>query len=106
MSVELLKAIPRGKKNAISCIELEAKTGIEARAIKSKISYFRQNGAVICSSLDDNGGYFYPADASELEEYVITQQKRIDTAQAALNPAIKRLRKVTGNNERTANSSY
>lgn len=92
MKAVILRAIPHGVANAINCRELAQLTGVEPRVIKYVISKCRREGIIICSSLDtDRGGYFYPATLDELRTYVITEQKRIDTAQLALNPAIKKL---------------
>lgn len=92
MKAVILRAIPHGEANAINCRELARITGTEPRVIKHVISKCRREGIIICSSLDTQcGGYFFPESLDELRTYIITEQQRIDTAQAALNPAIQRL---------------
>ena len=92
MKAVILRSIPVGRENAINCKELARVCNTEPRAIKSFISKCRLSGIVICSSLDtEKGGYFFPKNLDELREYVTVEQQRINTAQEALNPAIKKL---------------
>ena len=92
MKAVILRSIPVGRENAINCKELARITNTEPRIIKAVISKCRLKGTIICSSLDtEHGGYFYPSNLDELKDYVTVEQKRIDTAQEALNPAIKKL---------------
>lgn len=96
--INIINLIPVGKANAITCKELSRLTGVSHRAIKGTISKCRRKGGIICSSLDDNnGGYFIYSNIDELREYVRSEQTRIDTAQAALQSAIKELERISNN---------
>jgi len=69
--MNIIKFIPRGKKNAVSGKELKQLTGHDERTVKQQIANARLKGAVICSILDGNrGGYFIPESPEEAVEYV------------------------------------
>ncbi|MDE5583239.1 MAG: hypothetical protein K2J08_06020 [Ruminococcus sp.] len=84
----IIDFIPVGKNNAITGKELQNITGLDGRSVKQQIANARIRGAVICASLNgDGGGYFIPSCPSEATEYVRTEQCRINSAKAALKAA-------------------
>jgi len=95
MIAECLKI---GKENATSseglCISLGFRT---KRELVKKISQERQQGAVICSSVE--GGYYLPKDKQEIQEFIRTLESRGRHTLAALKSARKELRKMDGQQE-------
>lgn len=81
--------IPTGEGNAISLAELCRITGMENRTLRAAIERERQNGAVICSSVN---GYFFPDTLSELQEYVHRERSRSCSITRSLRAAEKTLK--------------
>lgn len=81
--------ISTGEENAISLVELCRITGLENRTLRAAIERERQNGAVICSSVN---GYSYPETRSELQEYVHRERARSRSITRSLRGAERTLK--------------
>lgn len=81
--------ISTGEENAISLAELCRITGMENRTLRAAIEKERQNGAVICSSVN---GYFFPETRSELQKYVHREQARSCSITRSLRAAERTLK--------------
>lgn len=64
--VDFQKILPTGKASRISTQELENITGLTSRELRKEIAKARAEGELIMSST--TGGYFLPADRTEVEE--------------------------------------
>ena len=72
---DYISVLPVGKENAISSKELAALMGFDTvRALQSDIAKSRAAGQIICSSTI--GGYFIPADETELKEFIAVLRAR------------------------------
>ena len=81
--------LPVGADHAVSRRELSALTGLPDRQLRRKIAEERRSGLLILSSSESNGGYYRPADASELRRYVRSMQSRRRAILAAIESAQK-----------------
>lgn len=59
-----------GKQNALTAKEIANLLGIDERAVTRQIRKEREQGYLICSSKDLNGGFFLPENKAEAEEFV------------------------------------
>ncbi|MFR7908761.1 MAG: hypothetical protein ACLU4K_11155 [Oscillospiraceae bacterium] len=95
--MNIIDFIPKGRKNAVTTEELKARTGFDVRTIRQHIANARLKGTVICSSLkSEGGGYFLPESPDEALEYVRTEQNRIESANMALQGAVKYISEQNG----------
>lgn len=82
-----------GIENALSPEYLAAVTGLDTvRAVQKQIERERREGAVILSSTVPPGGYYLPANKSEVAKFIRTLENRADKTMEALNSAKKYLR--------------
>ena len=92
MVIEFLKA---GKDNVIPSKQLAKLTGGgNVRDLRALVSKERQQGAVILSTSRNGGGYYLPADAEEVREFVRTLDARARHTFLALRSARKYLREL------------
>lgn len=90
--VEFLK---KGKQNAIPSKQLAKMTGCgSVRDLRDLVAKERQRGAVILSTSRNSGGYYLPADAEEVREFVRTLDARARHTFLALRSARKYLREL------------
>ena len=101
MENEILRFIPRGRRNAISMKQLSILTGWTLRETRAAIYRARCAGALICSSCDRfASGYFQPANREEVERFVKLEESRIKSAAKAVRSARQYLKaKEGGSNE-------
>lgn len=89
------KILPTGKENAISTDELTILLGFaDARGLQTDIAKSRNAGQVILSSVQ--GGYYLPADDSEVEEFVAVLRARAINTFRALKSAREYLKEDKG----------
>ena len=89
------KILPTGKENAISTDELTILLGFaDARGLQTDIAKSRNTGQVILSSVQ--GGYYLPADDSEVEEFVAVLRARAINTFRALKSAREYLKEDKG----------
>ena len=92
MVVEFLKT---GKDNAVPSKVLAKKVGCgSVRDLRDLVAKERQQGAVILSTSRNGGGYYLPADAEEVREFVRTLDARARHTFLALRSARKYLREL------------
>lgn len=92
MIIEFLK---KGKQNAIPSKQLAKMAGCgSVRDLRALVSQERQQGAVILSTSRNGGGYYLPADAEEVREFVRTLDARARHTFLALRSARKYLREL------------
>lgn len=90
MIYELLR---NGKQNAVSTEQLMLLTGVnDVRTLRNAVANERKKGALILSS--NSGGYYLPGNLEEVKEYITTEDKKIRSLMAALEPARKCLRNI------------
>ena len=90
-----------GKKNAISSQRLADLAGCKSvRELQKIIAQERENGAVILSTGENGGGYFLPANVTEVREFIVTLESRGKGTLAALRSARKYLKnhEIEGDN--------
>ena len=87
--MNIIDYIPDGINNAISLNDLAVILQADTRTVRQMVHNARKNGAVICSTCDnDNGGYYIPRDVAEAVPYYKQQLSRINSATAALQSVI------------------
>ena len=92
MVIEFLK---KGKQNAIPSKLLAEMAGCgNVRDLRALVSQERQQGAVILSTSRGGGGYYLPADAEEVQEFIRTLDARARHTFLALRSARKYLREL------------
>ena len=80
--------LPVGKKNAIPTAELVKLSGCSSPLeLQMYIAEERKRGAVICSST--TGGYFRPANRSEMAEFCKTLENRAENTLIAIRSTKK-----------------
>ena len=68
--MNILEFIPTGINNAVSMADLAVITRTDLRTVRRMVHNARKNGAVICSTCDnDSGGYYIPRDVAEAVPY-------------------------------------
>ena len=96
MMLEFEKLIPTGKENAVSVSELCNITGMTTRAVRATVSRIRrEQHKIICSNSDSSNGrtgFYFPANDTEIEEYVRNERHKLRTYHAAVRPAEKYLK--------------
>ena len=92
MITEFLKT---GKDNSVPSKVLAKMIGCRnVRDLQTLISQERQQGAVILSTSRNGGGYYLPADAEEVQEFVRTLDARARHTFLALRSARKYLKEI------------
>ncbi len=87
--INILEFIPTGINNAVSMADLAVITRTDLRTVRRLVHNARKNGAVICSTCDnDSGGYYIPRDVAEAVPYYKQQLSRINSATEALQSVI------------------
>ena len=97
MVIDFLK---RGKENAIPSRALAKMGGCKnVRDLQALVSQERQQGAVILSTSRNGGGYYRPADAEEVREFIRTLDARARHTFLALRSARKYLKEIENGDE-------
>ena len=92
MITEFLKT---GKDNAVPSKVLAKMIGCRnVRDLQTLISQERQQGAVILSTSRNGGGYYLPADAEEVREFIRTLDTRARHTFLALRSARQYLKEI------------
>lgn len=80
------KILPKGKENALPSKELAFLMGFDnTRSLQADIARSRDEGQVILSST--TGGYYLPANVSEIEEFIAVLRARAVNTIRALRSA-------------------
>ena len=86
-----------GKQNAVPSKELADLLGFDTvRELQKSIERERQAGAVILSTCTDGGGYFLPANESEIREFIRTLSNRAKNTRRSMESAQDALDEMTG----------
>ena len=89
--------LPTGKQNAVPSKELADLLGFDTvRELQKSIERERQAGAVILSTCTDGGGYFLPANESEIREFIRTLSNRAKNTRRSMGGAQDALDEMTG----------
>ncbi len=89
--------LKKGRGNAVSIEYLMNVTGLQTdRAVQRQIARERKAGALILSNTAAPGGYFLPADAAEVRQFVRTLEKRGAGIFSAIQSARRYLRDLEG----------
>ena len=95
MATDYSQYLKRGKENATSAAALAAAVGFpDTRSLQEDIAKSRAAGQVICSST--TGGYFLPADRTEIEEFIHSLEARAKNTLLALRSAREAVRHIDG----------
>lgn len=82
------KFLLEGKHNAVTSQRLAELAGCKSvRELQQVISEERAAGAVILSTAENGGGYFLPANVSEVKEFIQTLERRGKNTLEALKSA-------------------
>lgn len=77
-----------GEENALSPDYLRVVLGFKSnRALQKQIEIERHDGKVILSSTTPPGGYYLPADVSEIRRFIVTLENRSRNTLLALKSA-------------------
>lgn len=89
--------LPTGKQNAVPSKELADLLGFDTvRELQKSIERERQAEAVILSTCTDGGGYFLPANESEIREFIRTLSNRAKNTRRSMESAQDALDEMTG----------
>lgn len=89
----VMEALNTGKENTISAQELCVYLGFNSvRELQSEIARERKAGAVILSTCQDGGGYFFPESDQEVRQFIKTLENRAKNTFEALRSARSFLR--------------
>lgn len=89
--------LPTGKENAIPSKALADMLGFDTvRELQKAIERERQAGAVILSTCTDGGGYFLPANESEIRAFIRTLSNRAKNTHRSMESAQDALDEMTG----------
>lgn len=84
----LLDYIPTGAENAIPAKHLCELSGFSnVRAMQREIHHLREQGNIILSSTENQGGYYLPASPHEIARFVRSMQSRIREIKKAMRAA-------------------
>lgn len=93
MNMIVKDMLPVGKQNAVNSKQLCDWLGFKStRDLQSEIARERAAGAVILSTCQDDGGYYLPASAAEVKEFIHTLENRGKNTLLAIKSARKLLR--------------
>ena len=94
--MRLLDIIPVGRSRAMTARQLAELLGTTTREVTRSIEAARRLGVPICASSDGEGGGFYrPADSSELAVYLTERESRTRTIQevtGAMRETLERMK--------------
>ncbi len=96
--MQLLDSLPRGRANAITRRELLERTGLSDRALRRELHDLRVAGELICS-ITPPGGFFRPADETEINGFVVSMTNRARSTFAAASAARRALKDVPAGGE-------
>ena len=89
--------LPTGKENAIPSKTLAEILGFyTVRELQKAIERERQAGAVILSTCTEGGGYFFPANETEIREFIRTLSNRAKNTRRSMESALDALDGMTG----------
>lgn len=89
--------LPTGKENAIPSRALAEILGFDTvRELQKAIERERQAGAVILSTCTEGGGYFLPANETEIREFIRTLSNRAKNTRRSMESALDALDGMTG----------
>ncbi|MBC5725919.1 hypothetical protein H8S45_10680 [Agathobaculum sp. NSJ-28] len=89
--------LPTGKENAIPSKTLAEILGFDTvRELQKAIERERQAGAVILSTCTEGGGYFLPANETEIREFIRTLSNRAKNTRRSMESALDALDGMTG----------
>ncbi|WP_154658735.1 hypothetical protein [Agathobaculum desmolans] len=89
--------LPTGKENAIPSRALADMLGFDTvRELQKAIERERQSGAVILSTCTEGGGYFLPANETEIREFIRTLSNRAKNTRRSMESALDALDGMTG----------
>ena len=89
--------LPTGKENAIPSKTLAEILGFDTvRELQKAIERERQAGAVILSTCTEGGGYFLPANETEIREFIRTLSNRAKNTRRSMESALVALDGMTG----------
>lgn len=89
--------LPTGKENAIPGKTLAEILGFDTvRELQKAIERERQAGAVILSTCTEGGGYFLPANETEIREFIRTLSNRAKNTRRSMESALDALDGMTG----------
>lgn len=89
--------LPTGKQNAIPSKALADMLGFDTvRELQKAIERERQAGAVILSTCTEGGGYFLPANETEIREFIRTLSNRAKNTRRSMESALDALDGMTG----------
>ena len=89
--------LPTGKENAIPSKTLAEILGFDTvRELQKAIARERQAGAVILSTCTEGGGYFLPANETEIREFIRTLSNRAKNTRRSMESALDALDGMTG----------
>ena len=89
--------LPTGKENAIPSRALADMLGFDTvRELQKAIERERQSGAVILSTCTEGGGYFLPANETEIREFIRTLSNRAKNTRRSMGRALDALDGMTG----------
>lgn len=83
--MKIIDFIPIGRVNALSMRDLARAANVDERTARQLVHRARANGEPICSTCEENGGYYMPRDIGEARVYLRQQQARIRSSNAALH---------------------
>ena len=79
----LLDYIPTGEANAITTAELLQLTGIPSvRALRKEIHQLREQGHIICASMEPPAGYYLAENPQEAARFVRSMESRREIGRA------------------------
>ena len=89
--------LPTGKENAIPSRALADMLGFDTVSeLQKAIERERQSGAVILSTCTEGGGYFLPANETEIREFIRTLSNRAKNTRRSMESALDALDGMTG----------
>ena len=95
--MKIIDYLPIGKQNAIPNKRLADMLGFgTVRELQHAVERERKEGAVILSTCTEGGGYFLPADETEIRAFIRTLSSRARNTQRALDSALLELDRLSG----------
>lgn len=95
--MKISEYLPIGKENAIPSKTLAEILGFDTvRELQKAIERERQAGAVILSTCTEGGGYFLPANETEIREFIRTLSNRAKNTRRSMESALDALDGMTG----------
>ena len=92
--MHLIDIIPVGAEHAVPAKRLASLAGCKSvRELQHELHNLRCRGAVICSTTENGGGYYQPANEQELRQFVRSMRSRAKKIKQAIRAAEKMLDK-------------